>query len=435
MKNQQAMNILVIGSGGREFTLAWKLSQSPKTDKLFIAPGNAGTEQFGQNVDIAVDDFGELANLVIDQGVDMIIVGPEVPLVAGIRDYFESREDLKHVLFVGPGQAGARLEGSKDFSKDFMNRHGIPTAKAATFTRDHLDKAIAYLDNVSYPVVIKADGLAAGKGVVIATAREEASNVLTEMLENQKFGDASNKVLIEEFLDGIELSVFILTDGNDYVILPEAKDYKRIGEHDTGPNTGGMGAVSPVGFANDAFMQRVRDEVVIPTINGLKEDNIPYSGFIFIGLMKVGDTPYVIEYNVRMGDPETQVVIPRVKNDLVELLMANALGRLGSVELEIENDAAATVVMVADGYPGSYKKGAEINGLADVTDALVVHAGTKRDDYRILTSGGRVLSVTGRGEYLEDALESTYNAIQFISWDGCYYRKDIGKDVLADHID
>ncbi len=429
------MNILIIGSGGREFTFAWKLSQSPNTENLFIAPGNAGTEQFGRNVDLSVEDFEGIGQFVLENQIQLVLVGPEVPLVSGIRDYFENQEDLKNILLIGPGSAGARLEGSKDFSKEFMKRHQIPTAKASTFTESELSAGINYLSTCQFPIVLKADGLAAGKGVVIAQDEEEAVAVLTEMLRNKKFGEASSKVLIEEFLEGIELSVFVLTDGKDYLILPEAKDYKRIGEHDTGPNTGGMGAVSPVDFADDSFMKRVEEEVVIPTVEGLKKESIPFLGFIFIGLMKVDNIPYVIEYNVRMGDPETQVVIPRINNDLVELLTATAKGDLASQKLLIDQDAAATVVMVAKGYPGSYQKGDEIHGLADVTEQLVVHAGTRRDDYKILTNGGRVLSVTGRGQYLEDALKDAYHGIHLISWEGAYHRTDIGKDVLADHID
>ncbi len=429
------MNILIIGSGGREFTFAWKISQSPNTEKLFIAPGNAGTEQFGENVELAGDDFDGIGKFVTENRIDMVIVGPEAPLVDGIRDYFENDESLKEVMLIGPGKQGAMLEGSKDFSKEFMNRHEIPTAKAATFTQNTLKEGIEYLGSSNYPIVLKADGLAAGKGVVIANDEEEAVAVLTEMLVNKKFGAASSKVLIEEFLEGIELSVFVLTDGKDYLLFPEAKDYKRIGEHDTGPNTGGMGAVSPVGFASDDFMDRVEKKVVIPTIEGLQQDNIPYLGFIFIGLMKVGNEPYVIEYNVRMGDPETQVVIPRIKNDFTELLTSAANGTLSKQKIDIDEDAAATIVMVSEGYPGSYEKGREIHGLADVTDALVVHAGTKRKDYKILTNGGRVLSVTGRGQYLGDALRHAYDGVQYVTWQGAYHRTDIGKDVLADHID
>jgi phosphoribosylamine--glycine ligase len=429
------MNILIIGNGGREFTFAWKIAQSQMVDKLFIAPGNAGTEQFGMNVPLAVDDFVGLGEFVRNNKVDLVLVGPEVPLVAGLKDFFDQDAELKKVLFIGPGKLGAQLEGSKDFSKVFMNKHGIPTAKSETFTADRLSEGIRYLSASHFPVVLKADGLAAGKGVVIAYSLEEAKQVLTEMLRDKKFGEASSKVLIEEYLDGIELSVFVLTDGKDYLILPEAKDYKRIEDHDKGPNTGGMGAVSPVDFANDAFMLRVKKDVVDPTINGLRRENIPYTGFIFIGLMKVGDIPYVIEYNVRMGDPETQVVIPRIENDFVELLVATGRGELSKQQLIVDERAAATVVMVSEGYPGAYEKGKEIHGLADVTDSLVVHAGTRRDDYRILTDGGRVLSVTGRGTYLEEALNNAYNAVQYISWDGFHYRKDIGKDVLADHLD
>lgn len=429
------MNILIIGNGGREYTFAWKLAQSPLTEKLFIAPGNAGTEQFGTNVALAVDDIPGIAQFAKNNAIDMVLVGPEVPLVLGLRDHFAKDVALANILFIGPGRIGAQLEGSKDFSKEFMKRQGIPTAQAQTFSSTDIEAGIQHLDSCSYPVVLKADGLAGGKGVVIAQTREEAVHVLKDMIEERRFGDASNKVLIEEFLDGIELSIFVLTDGTDYIILPEAKDYKRIGEHDTGPNTGGMGAVSPVDFANDNFKRNIENQVIIPTINGLKKENIDFTGFIFIGLMKVGEIPYVIEYNVRMGDPETQVVIPRIKNDLVEILAAVGRGQLSDISLEVDEDAAATIVMVSEGYPGEYQKGHEIHGLADVTDALVIHAGTRRDDYKILTDGGRVLSVTGRGKYLEEALKHAYNGVKYISWKGCNFRKDIGKDVLADHID
>lgn len=429
------MNILIIGNGGREFTFAWKISESPLCDQLYIAPGNAGTEQFGINVSIAVDDLPSIADLIREEEIDMLIVGPEAPLVLGIRDYLQADPSFRELLIIGPGKQGAALEGSKDFSKAFMNRYGIPTAKAVTFRAEQWDEALVYLDQCDYPVVIKADGLAGGKGVTINKSREEAELSLKDALINRQFGEAGNKVLIEEFLEGIELSVFVLTDGKDYVILPEAKDYKRIGEHDTGLNTGGMGAVSPVTFADEAFMEKVRHKIVEPTIHGLKEDGIPYTGFIFIGLIKTGDDPYVIEYNVRMGDPETQVVLPRIQNDLVELFQSCANGTLSGQVLKTDPAAAATVVLVSGGYPGRYEKGKRIEGLADITEALVVHAGTRREEYNILTDGGRVLAVTGMGETLEEALEESYEAIQYIHWEDMYYRKDIGKDVLASHLD
>lgn len=430
------MKVLIVGSGGREFTFTRKIAQSPNCEKLFIAPGNAGTSQYGVNVNIDITDFDAVAKLVRENDIDFVVVGPEAPLVKGIRDYFEDHEDLAKIPMVGPGKAGALLEGSKDYSKAFMQRHGIPTAGAKTFTRETLDEGLDYLDNCSIPVVLKADGLAAGKGVIIATHRDEAKAELREMLLNNKFGEASARVLIEEYLDGMELSVFVLTDGESYLILPEAKDYKRIGERDSGPNTGGMGAVSPVIFATDDFMDKVEKQVVIPTIEGLKKDEIPYKGFVFIGLMKVGDDPYVIEYNVRMGDPETQVVLPRVKNDLLELLHHTASGTLSTQTLDIDSNSVATVVMVAGGYPGKYEKGIKINGLADVPPELVVvHAGTKTHGYNVRTNGGRVLSVTGMGETLEQALSRAYSGVRYINWNNCYYRRDIGKDILSFHLD
>ncbi len=430
------MNILIIGSGGREFTFAWKIAQSELCDQLYIAPGNAGTPQFGINIDLDTDDFEAVGNFVLDNNIEMVVVGPEAPLVAGIRDYFESQPSLLDILVIGPGKSGAQLEGSKDFSKAFMQKHSIPTARSHTFTADSLSEGLAYIDECNIPVVLKADGLAAGKGVIIAQSKEEAREALESMLIDRQFGEASNKVLIEEFLDGIELSVFVLTDGSDYLILPEAKDYKRIGEADTGLNTGGMGAVSPVIFADDEFMSKVREKVVEPTIKGLKKDDIPYQGFIFIGLMKVGQEPYVIEYNVRMGDPETQVVLPRIKNDFVEILINCGRGSLIGQQIEIDPAYAVTVVQVAGGYPEAYEKGKEIKGLADVPpDLIVVHAGTKQHEYQILTNGGRVLSVTGRGNTLEETLQNVYAGLPYINWEGRYYRKDIGKDLLAFHLD
>uniref|UniRef100_UPI00404B865D phosphoribosylamine--glycine ligase n=1 Tax=Fulvivirga sp. TaxID=1931237 RepID=UPI00404B865D len=356
------MNILVLGSGGREHTLAWKISQSFNCTQVFVAPGNAGTDLIAVNVDISVNDFPAIGEFVLENEIDLVVVGPEDPLVNGIRDYFEADEKLKNINMVGPGKLGAQLEGSKDFSKAFMQKHGVPTAEAQTFTADTIDQGYTYLDGCSMPIVLKADGLAAGKGVVIAQSVEEAKNALKAMVLDKQFGDASSKVLIEQYLDGIELSVFVLTDGKDYVILPEAKDYKRIGEGDTGLNTGGMGAVSPVKFADKAFMDKVEDKVIKPTVNGLKADNIDYKGFIFIGLMNVGGDPYVIEYNVRMGDPETQVVVPRIQSDIVDMLLAAAEGTLADYELKIGDFNVAGVVLVAGGYPGAYEKGKIYSG-------------------------------------------------------------------------
>jgi len=429
------MNILILGSGGREHTLAWKIAQSDKCANLYVAPGNAGTTQVAENVNIKVDDFAEIGKFVLEKSIELVVVGPEDPLVKGLRDYFESDSGLKEVSFIGPGKLGAQLEGSKDFSKKFMEKNNIPTAKAKSFTAESINDGFEYLDSCNLPIVLKADGLAAGKGVIICQSYDEAKDSMKAMLLEHQFGQASETVLVEEFLDGIELSVFVLTDGDNYVVLPEAKDYKRIGEGDTGPNTGGMGAVSPVSFANDDFLKKVDNRVIKPTITGLKKASIPYTGFVFIGLMNVNGNPYVIEYNVRMGDPETQVVIPRIKNDLVDLLLATSKGQLGDIKLDIDEQAASTVVGVSKGYPGSYEKGKSIQGLADVTDALIIHAGTKPADYEILTNGGRVLAVTGKGDTLEDALNKSYNGINHINWDGMYYRKDIGKDILALHLD
>ncbi|MDX1627776.1 MAG: phosphoribosylamine--glycine ligase [Fulvivirga sp.] len=429
------MNILVIGSGGREHTLAWKIAQSDQCNKLFVMPGNAGTRQVAENVNIKVDDFAAIGNFVLENTIELVVVGPEAPLVDGLRDYFESDSGLRDVAFVGPGKKGAQLEGSKDFSKVFMQKNNIPTASAKTFNAQQINEGISYLETCSMPIVLKADGLAAGKGVIICEDLEKAKDTLKEMLLEEKFGEASKSVLIEEFLDGIELSVFVLTDGKDYVILPEAKDYKRIGEGDTGPNTGGMGAISPVNFADRRFMEKVEQKIVIPTIKGLQNDEIPYQGFLFIGLMQVDGEPYVIEYNVRMGDPETQVVLPRIENDFVSLLFDAAKGNLKDHAIVTSSQTAVTVVAASEGYPGSYEKGKSIKGLADVRDALVFHAGTKLDDYKILTNGGRVLAVTGMDEDLEEAMEISYNAMRHISWDGMYYRKDIGKDILALRLD
>jgi phosphoribosylamine---glycine ligase len=425
------MNILLIGNGGREHALAWKLKESPLCGNLFVAPGNAGTALVAKNVDIEMDDFRALGQFCQDNAIELVIVGPEAPLVKGIRDYFETNPWLKDILIVGPGKVGAQLEGSKDFSKQFMLRNGIPTAKAKSFTVADINQAFDYIATCKPPIVLKADGLAAGKGVIISISQAEAKAVLKDMLVNKRFGEASAKVLIEEFLSGIELSVFVLTDGKDYVILPEAKDYKTIGEGDTGPNTGGMGAVSPVVFASADFMKKVEDRVVKPTIAGLNREAIDYKGFIFAGIMNVGGNPYVIEYNARMGDPETQAVMPRIKSDLVQLLAAAAKGELKHQKVEIDGRHSVTIALVSEGYPGDYKKGKKIRGLEKQSDALVFHAGTRLKDESVVTDGGRVLAVTGRGNSLEEARAAAYDCASGIGWDGLYFRKDIGKDLLT----
>ncbi|MEX2231661.1 MAG: phosphoribosylamine--glycine ligase [Cyclobacteriaceae bacterium] len=424
------MNILIIGNGGREHALAWKISQSPLCDRLFVAPGNAGTAAIAENAEVAADDFYRLGQLCQNQNIELMVVGPEAPLVKGIRDYFESDPWLKDVLIVGPGKQGAQLEGSKDFSKQFMLRNHIPTAKAKTFIVSELNNAFDYISTCKPPIVLKADGLAAGKGVVISLSQTEAKAVIKDMLVNKKFGEASAKVLIEEFLTGIELSVFILTDGKDYVMLPEAKDYKRIGDGDTGPNTGGMGAVSPVNFATTAFMQKIEKEVIKPTIEALKREGIDYKGFIFAGIMNVGGSPFVIEYNARLGDPETQAIMPRIKSDFVELLVATAKGELKGKELQIDPHHSVTVALVSGGYPGSYEIGKVIRGLRKDNDKLIFHAGTKSEKENILTEGGRVLAVTGKGNSLEEARRLAYERVAGIEWDGLYFRKDIGIDLL-----
>lgn len=424
------MNILLIGNGGREHALAWKIRQSPQCGKLFVAPGNPGTATIAENVPIASDDFHRLGQFCQEREIELVIVGPEAPLVQGIRDYFESNPWLKDILIVGPGKNGAQLEGSKDFSKQFMLRNGIPTAKAKSFTVADINQAFDYIATCKPPIVLKADGLAAGKGVIISISQAEAKAVLKDMLVNKKFGEASARVLIEEFLTGIELSVFVLTDGKDYVILPEAKDYKRIGEGDTGPNTGGMGAVSPVVFASSEFMKKVEDLVVKPTIAGLNREAIDYKGFIFAGIMNVGGHPYVIEYNARMGDPETQAVMPRIKNDLVQLLAATARGELKREKVDIDERYAVTVALVSEGYPGDHKKGKLISGLEKGGKGLIFHAGTKLADSGIATDGGRVLAVTGRGSSLEEARDAAYASASEITWEGIYFRKDIGIDLL-----
>jgi phosphoribosylamine---glycine ligase len=424
------MNVLLIGNGGREHALAWKIKQSPLCEKLFVAPGNAGTSLVAENILIGVDEFEKIGKFCITNKVELVVVGPEVPLVKGIRDYFEADVQLKSIWMVGPGKAGAQLEGSKDFSKQFMLRNKIPTAKAKTFYSNQLAEAIEYLNSCTTPLVIKADGLAAGKGVIITSDLDDAKATMKEILEGKKFGEAGSKVLVEEFLDGIELSVFVLTDGKDYVILPEAKDYKRIGDGDTGPNTGGMGSVSPVPFADAAFMKKVEEQVIKPTIAGLQAENIPFKGFIFIGLMNRQGNPFVIEYNTRMGDPETQSVMARIQSDFLELLLAAAKGELKNKKITVEPTYAVTIVMASDGYPDEYEKGKVMTGLDQVTEALVFHAGTKEQNGKVITDGGRVVGITGLGDTLQQARTNAYQGADKINWDGIYYRWDIGEDLM-----
>jgi phosphoribosylamine--glycine ligase len=424
------MNILILGSGGRESAFAWKIAQSPKCEKLFIAPGNAGTHQYGTNVNIKVTDFEGIKALVLEQAINLVLVGPEEPLVKGVHDFFLADEQLKNVPVVGPQQEAAQLEGSKDFSKQFMQRHNIPTAAYKTFTKDTLQEGLTYLATAGLPVVLKADGLAAGKGVLICTSLEEAQLELTQMLAEAKFGDASSSVVIEQFLQGIELSVFVMTDGSNYKILPEAKDYKRIGEGDTGLNTGGMGSISPVPFADAAYIKKVEDLVIIPTVEGLKKDGIPYKGFIFIGLMNKDGEPWVIEYNCRMGDPETESVMRRIDSDFVDLLQGVAEGNLNEKELIISPKTAATVVMVAGGYPGEYLKNKVITGTENVRDSIVFHAGTSLDGENVITTGGRVLAITTLQDNMFNALQQATADASRIYYDGMYFRKDIGFDLL-----
>jgi len=426
------MNILVLGSGGREHAFAWKIKESKECGKLYVAPGNAGTGKIAQNLAINPNDFHEVKKAVIDHKIDILVVGPEEPLVLGITDFFNADSDCSELLIVGPEKAGARLEGSKDFSKEFMKKHHVPTAESETFTGDTIKEGFAFLDKLKAPYVLKADGLAAGKGVIITEDLEEAKGTLKEMLLDAKFGDASQKVVIEEFLDGIELSVFVLTDGESYKILPEAKDYKRIGEGDKGLNTGGMGAVSPVPFAGEAFMKKVEDRVVVPTVEGLKKERINYRGFIFIGLMNVNGEPFVIEYNVRMGDPETEVVFPRITSDLLDLLVSTAQGNLKNTTFQTSPKYATTVVGVSGGYPEGYKKGMEISGLDENSqNEIVFHAGTVEKEGKVVTNGGRVIAFSALGNDLRDALTKSYASAEKVSWEGRYYRKDIGQDLLT----
>lgn len=424
------MNVLLLGSGGREHAIAWKIKQSPLLTHLYIAPGNAGTAQCGTNLDIDILNFATVKKTVLEKKINIVVVGPEEPLVKGIYDYFKTDKELNSIPVIGPSGKAAMLEGSKDFAKQFMIKYGIPTARYNTFTKETIDKGIEFLHTMKPPYVLKADGLAAGKGVVIPTTLAEAESTLKEMLLDEKFGQASSKVVIEEFLTGIELSMFVLTDGHSYHLLPEAKDYKRIGENDTGLNTGGMGAVSPVPFANAEFKEKVRKQVIEPTIEGLKKEKLDYKGFIFFGLINCQGSPKVIEYNVRMGDPETEVVMPRIKSDLLMLFDAVGKEKLSATNLVIDERTATTVMMVSGGYPEAYEKGKTITGLNNVKDSIVFHAGTKLDGEKVLTSGGRVLAVTSLNTNLKDALATSYSSISHIDYDKKYSRKDIGKDLM-----
>ena len=424
------MNVLILGSGGREHTFAWKLHQSPKLNKLFVAPGNAGTVKIAKNIPIGVNDFEAIKTLVLAESIDLVVVGPEDPLVNGVHDFFLNDNEIRHVPVIGPQKAAAALEGSKQFAKEFMFRHQIPTAAYESFTSENLEKGFSFLETLKPPYVLKADGLAAGKGVLILNDLQQAKNELKSMLVDAKFGSAGATVVIEEFLSGIELSVFVLTDGKGYKVLPTAKDYKRIGEGDTGLNTGGMGAISPVPFADNEFMDKVHERIVKPTVEGLKIDNLPYKGFIFIGLIKVGEDPFVIEYNVRMGDPETEVVIPRIGNDLVEVFQAVADQSLNAIDLQIDERSATTIMTVSGGYPGEYEKGKEITGLDNISDSLIFQAGTTTDDKgRVVTNGGRVLAVTSYGNDFKEALEKSYRNVEKIKFDGINFRTDIGFDL------
>ncbi|WP_010516290.1 phosphoribosylamine--glycine ligase [Croceivirga radicis] len=423
------MNVLIIGSGGREHTLAWKIAQSDKVDQLFVTPGNAGTSSIATNLAIGVSDFNAIKEAITTNNIKMVVVGPEVPLVEGIHDFLKDEAGLNDLIIVGPRKVAATLEGSKEFAKEFMLRNNVPTAAYQSFTSENLVEGFQFLESLHPPYVLKADGLAAGKGVLILEDINEAKAELEAMLVNAKFGNASTTVVIEEFLDGIELSCFVLTDGENYKILPYAKDYKRIGEGDKGLNTGGMGAVSPVPFADEAFLAKIEERIVKPTVDGLKKDNIPYQGFIFIGLIKVGDDPKVIEYNVRMGDPETEVVIPRIKSDLMDLLLAVGNQSLDQVSLDIDPRFATTVMTVSGGYPEAYEKGKEITGADTVSDSLVFHAGTTAKDGKLVTNGGRVIAVTSLGETKEEALRTSYKNVSTLNFEGMYYRKDIGFDL------
>ena len=427
--NATTMNILVIGSGGREHTLAWKIAQSPMCDQLFVAPGNAGTATIATNIPLAVNDFNAIKQAVETHGIELVVVGPEDPLVNGIHDFFLQDERLKKVAIIGPQKKAAQLEGSKAFAKAFMQAQNIPTAQYASFTAETLTQGKAFLEQMNSPYVLKADGLAAGKGVLIIDDLKQAQEELENMLLHQKFGHASTTVVIEEFLSGIELSCFVLTDGENYITLPMAKDYKRIGEGDTGLNTGGMGAISPVPFVSADFEAKIHDRIVRPTIEGFKAQNLPFVGIVFIGLIKVGEDPYLIEYNVRLGDPETEVVLPRVKNDLVEIFQAMAQGTLDSIELSIDPQTAATVMLVSGGYPQAYEKGKPIEGIDQPQESLIFHAGTTVKEGKVVTNGGRVLAITSFGADHKEALEKSYNLANTVDFEGINYRKDLGFDL------
>jgi phosphoribosylamine--glycine ligase len=423
------MNILILGSGGREHAFALKIAESKLIDKLYVAPGNSGTQQIATNIPININDFEQVKKTSLELGITMIIVGPEDPLVNGIHDFFAKDEQTKQIAIIGPKKKAASLEGSKDFAKKFLIRHNIPTASYATFTKDNLNDGFEFLKTLTPPYVLKADGLAAGKGVLIIENLEEANNELREMLVGEKFGIASSKVVIEEFLDGIELSCFVLTDGVNYKVLPTAKDYKRIGEGDSGLNTGGMGAISPVPFAKKELLNKIEQNIIIPTIQGLKKDGIEYQGFIFIGLINVNDEPKVIEYNVRMGDPETEAVLPRIQNDFVEIFQSFKDKTLNKIELKIDNRSAATVVLVSGGYPSNYNKGMKITGIDRVVDSTVYHAGAIQKEGSVYTNGGRVLAITSFGDNFQQALDNSYKSASKINFDRMYYRKDLGFDL------
>lgn len=423
------MNILVLGSGGREHTFAYKISQSPRCSKLFVAPGNAGTASIATNLSISVNDFEAIKKTVLEHAIEMVVVGPEDPLVNGIYDFFQQDDQLNNLMLIGPSKRGALLEGSKERAKEFMMDHNIPTAAYQSFTTESLEAGKQFLETLKPPYVLKADGLAAGKGVLILKDLEEAKSELENMLSKAKFGAASSKVVIEEFLDGIELSVFVLTDGKNYKVLPTAKDYKRIGEGDTGLNTGGMGAVSPVPFADEVLMKKIEERIVKPTVNGLQAEKIEYKGFVFIGLIKVNNEPYVIEYNVRMGDPETEAVLPRINTDLVDLFEATANQQLDEISLEMDERSAATVMVVSGGYPEAYEKGKEIIGIENVKDSIVFHAGTALKDGKVVTNGGRVIAVTSLDKDFRKAIKKSYQEIEKLSFDTMYYRTDIGFDL------
>lgn len=423
------MHILLIGSGGREHALAWKITQSPLCEKLFVSPGNAGTQQIAQNIAINWEDKKAIKKFILENKIEMIVVGPEQMLCDGLRGDFEADEDLKNIHFIGPNKAGAKLEGSKDFAKAFMQQNKIPTAAYQTFEANEIEKALQFIQNKAMPIVLKADGLAAGKGVLICETLAEAEKGLKDLLLNQQFGEASKKVVVEEFLKGIELSVFVITDGKNYKLLPTAKDYKRIGEGDTGLNTGGMGAISPVPFLDKSLMQKIETQIIQPTLSGLQKANINYQGFIFLGLMNVQGNPYVIEYNVRLGDPETEAILPRIESDLVELFLATSQGKLQEYDLKIKPEFATTLMLVSGGYPEKYEKGKAINGLKEPLNGILFHAGTKQKDNKTLTNGGRVIAITVLDKDMKSALNKTYQDAEKIDFEGKYFRRDIGFDL------